>query len=235
MQSEHVSDPAEPGLRSAKRGGSTLFQKGGPNIPTRNIMTTEIISVVFAGVGGQGILLASEVTARAAMAAGYDVKTNEVHGMAQRGGSVIAQVRFGTAVPGPLVPPGGARVLASLERIEALRYAEYLAPGGLAVVSTQAVIPVTVSSGQAVYPADAEARLRRVFPRLVLIDAVAEATKLGQARAANLVILGAVAGELPLPPEAWTEAIRACVKPQHVDVNLKAFAVGRALAASGRG
>ena len=149
--------------------------------------------------------------------------------MAQRGGSVVAQVRFGADVPGPLVPPGGARVLVSLERIEALRQAEFLAPGGLAVVSTQAVIPVTVSSGQAVYPADAEVRLRRVFPRLLLVDAVAEAARLGQPRAANLVLLGAMAGELPLPEAAWTEAIRGCVKPQHLEVNLKAFAAGRVL------
>ena len=112
------------------------------------------------GVGGQGILLATQITARAAIANGHDVKTNEVHGMAQRGGSVVAQIRFGEQVFSPLVPEGSAQVLASLERIEALRFAGYLSPDGLAVVSTQAIVPVTVSSGQAAYPADAEARLR---------------------------------------------------------------------------
>ena len=105
---------------------------------------SETTSIVMAGVGGQGILLATQVAARAALIAGYDVKTNEVHGMAQRGGSVIAQIRFGEKVYSPLVPDGTAQVLASLERIEALRFCHYLAPDGLAVVSSQAIVPVTV-------------------------------------------------------------------------------------------
>ena len=121
---------------------------------------SEVVNIVLAGVGGQGILLASEIVARAAMVAGFDVKTNEVHGMAQRGGSVVAQIRYGKEVNSPLVASGSAQVLGSLERIEALRYADYLAPGGLAVVSNQMVVPVSVSSGSASYPGDAEARLR---------------------------------------------------------------------------
>src|SRR5512146_517855 len=100
-----------------------------------------ITSLVIVGVGGQGIILATQVAARAAMAAGFDVKTNEVHGMAQRGGSVIAEVRYGRQVYSPLVPDGTARALASLERIEALRFAGFLAPDGLAVVSRQSIIP----------------------------------------------------------------------------------------------
>ena len=111
-------------------------------------MTPEVVSIVIVGVGGQGILLGTQVAARAALAAGFDVKTNEVHGMAQRGGSVIAQIRWGAKVYSPLVPDGTARALASLERIEALRFARFLAPDGLAVVSTQAIVPVTASSGR---------------------------------------------------------------------------------------
>ena len=110
-------------------------------------------SVVLVGVGGQGILLASAVIAQAALSVGYDVKTYEIHGMAQRGGSVVAQVRYGKKVNSPLIPKGEASVLASLERTEALRYTDYLAPNGLAVVSDQIIVPVTVSSGAAIFAA----------------------------------------------------------------------------------
>jgi len=190
---------------------------------------TQTTSVVLAGVGGQGVLLASEITARAAILAGHQVKTNEVHGMAQRGGSVIAQVRYGTEVYSPLVEQGTARVLGSLERIEALRFRPYLAPDGLAVVSSQMIVPTTVSTGQAVYPADAEARLRRVFPLLVYVDAVAEARSLGDPRAANIVVLGAMSAALDLPVEMWEAAIRESVKTRHVELNLRAFQRGREL------
>ncbi len=187
---------------------------------------SEVVNIVLAGVGGQGILLASEIVARAAMVAGFDVKTNEVHGMAQRGGSVIAQIRYGKEVNSPLVASGSAQVLGSLERIEALRYADYLAPGGLAVVSNQMVVPVSVSSGSASYPGDAEARLRKTFPRLVYFDAVALATEAGNARASNVVVIGALATGLKLPVETWQAAIRESVKPKFVDLNLKAFEAG---------
>jgi indolepyruvate ferredoxin oxidoreductase beta subunit len=186
-------------------------------------------SVVLAGVGGQGILLASEVVARTAMAAGRDVKTNEVHGMAQRGGSVIAQIRYGEEVHSPLVAVGTAKVLGGLERIEPLRYAQYLAPGGLAVVSKQMMVPVTVSSGGATYPENAEELLRESFPRLMYVDAAAEAVRLGNVRVANIVIVGVMSTELDLPVDAWREAIRSTVKQRFVDINLDAFDVGRAL------
>jgi indolepyruvate ferredoxin oxidoreductase beta subunit len=172
-------------------------------------------------------LLGSEVIARAAMLAGYQVKTNEVHGMAQRGGSVVAQVRYGAEVYSPLVAAGTAAALGSLERIEALRFAHYLMPGGLAVVSSQMIVPVTVSTGQAQYPADAEARLRQAFPRLTYLDAAQMALDLGNIRVANVVILGALSQGLDLPLETWGEALAACVPPKHRDVNLKAFEAGR--------
>jgi indolepyruvate ferredoxin oxidoreductase, beta subunit len=186
----------------------------------------ETQSVVLAGVGGQGILLASEILAKAAMAAGYDVKTNEVHGMAQRGGSVVAQVRFGAEVHSPLVARGTARVLGSLEQVEALRFWEYLAQNGLAVVNAQAVVPVTVSSGSAKYPEDVEARLRRAFSRLVYMNAAEEALKLGDIRAANTVLLGAISKGLDLPIDAWQEAIASSVKAKLVDLNIRAFELG---------
>ena len=194
-----------------------------------------VTSIVLVGVGGQGILLATQIAARAALIAGHDVKTNEVHGMAQRGGSVIAQIRYGPRVYSPLVPEGSAAVLLSLERIEALRFASYLASDGLAVVSTQAIVPVTVSSGQAFYPADAEERLRARFPRLVYVDAVSVGEKLCDTRVANVVLLGAMSTVLSLAQECWAEAIAQCIKPRFVEVNRKAFEEGRGLAAVSRG
>ncbi len=187
-------------------------------------------SIVMVGVGGQGILLATQIIARAALAAGHDVKTNEVHGMAQRGGSVLAQIRFGEKVYSPLVPEGTAAVLGSLERIEALRMRDYLAAGGLAVVSQQAIIPVTVSSGQATYPADAEQRLRAAFPRLAYIDAISAAERLCEPRVANVILLGAMSTALPISPACWAEAISQCVKPAYRDINMRAFEEGRLLA-----
>jgi indolepyruvate ferredoxin oxidoreductase beta subunit len=147
--------------------------------------------------------------------------------MAQRGGSVVAQVRFGAEVHSPLVARGSARVLGSLEQVEALRFWEYLAQNGLAVVNAQAVVPVTVSSGSAKYPEDVEARLRRAFPRLVYMNAAEEALKLGDIRAANTVLLGAISKGLDLPIDAWQEAIASSVKAKLVDLNIRAFELGR--------
>ena len=161
-------------------------------------------SVVLVGVGGQGILLAS---------------------------AVVAQVRYGKKVDSPLVPKGEATVLASLERTEALRYTDYLAPNGLAVVSDQVIVPVTVSSGAAKYPEIDEEGLRKFFPNLVYVHAIDRAIELGNARAANVILLGALSTKLDeLSDEAWTNALQKCVKPKFLDLNLKAFALGRELA-----
>lgn len=184
-------------------------------------------SVVLVGVGGQGILLASEIVAKAAMLSGHQVKTNEVHGMAQRGGSVIAHVRYGTEVFSPTVPEGTAAVLGALEQIEALRYAHYIAPDGLAVVNATSVVPVTVSSGAATYPKDVADRLRKAFPRLVYFDAGKKAVELGNIRAANIVLLGALSRGLDLPQEDWKAAIASSVKEKQRDLNLRAFEIGR--------
>jgi indolepyruvate ferredoxin oxidoreductase beta subunit len=188
-------------------------------------------SIMMCGVGGQGILLASEITARAAILSGFNIKTNEVHGMAQRGGSVVACVRFGEEVHSPLIEPGGAAILLALEPVEALRCHTYLRPDGVAVVSRQRVIPITVSGGAAQYP-DTDAALPAVFPKLLQLDATAIATDLGEPRAANLVLLGGVAANLPqISREAWEKAITLCVKPKSLEVNLKAFAAGAAFPA----
>ncbi|HEX2971388.1 MAG TPA: indolepyruvate oxidoreductase subunit beta [Tepidisphaeraceae bacterium] len=190
-------------------------------------MTDKVTSVVLVGVGGQGILLASEIVACAAMKAGFDVKTNEVHGMAQRGGSVVAQIRYGRSVNSPLVPEGTAAVLGALEQIEAIRFAHYVSPDGAAVVSSQAIVPVTVSSGQATYPQDVKQRLTSVFKRLVYLDADKLAAEAGSNRAANVVLLGAMSLTLNLPAEAWHEAIKASVPSKHFETNMRAFELGK--------
>lgn len=188
---------------------------------------SNIRNVLLVGVGGQGILLASEIVAQAALNAGHRVKTNETHGMAQRGGSVMANVRYGPEVHGPLVAEGEADVLGALEQIEALRFAHYLAPGKLAVVSSQTIVPVTVSSGKATYPQDVPERLKAVFPRLVYLKAADQAAALGNARMANVVLLGAMSRELDLPVESWREAVAATVPEKHRDANVQAFDAGR--------
>lgn len=191
---------------------------------------SETTSVVYVGVGGQGVLLASEITARAAIAAGFDVKTNEVHGMAQRGGSVIAQIRYGENVASPLVQTGTAKVLGGLEQVEPLRHHRLLAPGGLAVVSSQIIVPTTVSTGQADYPDDVPERLGKLFQNLRYLEAVEEAEKLGDPRAANTVVVGAVSTGLDLPADAWREALEGCLKSSVLQLNLAAFEKGRELA-----
>ena len=190
---------------------------------------SETKSIVLVGVGGQGILLASEILARAAMLEGFEVKTNEVHGMAQRGGSVVAQVRYGPVVHSPLVARGKAQVLGALEQIEALRFAEFLRPDGLAVVNAQAIVPVSVSSGAARYPVDVESLLKAAFPRLAYIQAGEAAAQLGGLQATNIVVLGAVSKGLDLPEMAWQEAIVSSVKEKFRELNLRAFDKGRSM------
>ena len=188
-------------------------------------------SVLLTGVGGQGILLASNILARAALLAGYDVKTNEVHGMAQRGGSGVAEIRYGPKVYSPLIAPMSAIAIASLEQMEALRYAHFLSPNGTAVVSKLRLVPTTVSSGQGKYPDDMGERLRKAFKNLKYIDAPAAAEKAGNPRTNNLVVLGSLSTCLDFTQELWEKAIAQCVKPKLVDINLTAFSLGRELVA----
>ncbi|MDD3153935.1 MAG: indolepyruvate oxidoreductase subunit beta [Victivallaceae bacterium] len=188
-------------------------------------------NILLCGVGGQGILLAAKIIAAAAESAGFQVTTNEVHGMAQRGGSVTAQVRFGANVHSPLILEGCADVLASMEAAEGVRYAHWLKPGGFAVVSSEEVIPVTVSSGKAVYPADIEQRLRHVYAErssLLLRDFRSDASKLGNPKLANTILLGALSKaieEISLP--LWHSAVASCVKAQFIEINQQAFDLGR--------
>jgi indolepyruvate ferredoxin oxidoreductase, beta subunit len=192
----------------------------------------ETTSLLLAGVGGQGTLLVERVVAAAAMASGLQVKTSEVHGMAQRGGSVLAQVRYGERVLSPVVGSQGADIVLAFERIEAFRYIRQLSPRARVFASTEEIVPVTVSSGKAEYPADAEARVERAVASGLcagfrFIDAVAIAEGLGNRRAGNIVLLGTASESLGLDPALLLDAIRRLAPPKHAELNVKAFEAGR--------
>ncbi len=190
---------------------------------------SEVTNILLAGVGGQGILLASTVISMAAMESGYDVKNNEVHGMAQRGGSVVSQIRFGKKVHSPLIKKGSADFLIALEKLEALRYAEYLKDDGVALVNDFKISPLTVSSGQAQYPPNTNKLLMKTFSRLQIVEGVKMAQDLGNARTSNVILIGLLSNYLPFKIEIWKNVIKKSVKERFVDINLKAFELGRQL------
>jgi len=184
-------------------------------------------NVLFAGVGGQGIVLASSILAGISLDAGYDVKQSEVHGMAQRGGSVTSHVRFGRQVHSPTIAQGKADFLLSFELLESLRWCDHLAPDGVALVNTQRIAPITVASGAMEYPGDLEDRLRARCAHPVLIDALAIAQRAGSVRAVNMALLGSLSARLGFDLEIWREGIRSRVRPHTFDSNWTAFTAGR--------
>lgn len=192
-------------------------------------MRDRVTSIWISGVGGQGTILASELIAMAALESGLDVKKSEVHGMAQRGGSVVSQVRFGTKVHSPLIAEGDADVLLAFEKVEALRYAPVIKPTGFIVANTQEIPSSTVLAGLEAYPKDVEARLAAMTERLVMVPGEGIAKELGALKVVNVVLLGVLSPLLPLAPDAWEKAIRARLASKLVDLNLRAFARGREL------
>ena len=186
-------------------------------------LTTNILIV---GVGGQGIVLAGDVIGLAARLSGQEAKASEIHGMSQRGGSVVSEVRYGVHVSSPLIPPPGANFVLAFEMLEALRGLERMRPGGLVIANRQRITPASVTYGSAVYPEDAEEQLLAACPKAVIIDALAEAKAAGNARAVNSVLLGMLAHHTALPRQNWEAALSQTVKPQYVAVNLAAFTRG---------
>jgi len=186
---------------------------------------TSVTNVIICGTGGQGILLASEVLCAAAIHAGNDVKKSEVHGMAQRGGSVSSHVRFGEEVFSPLVERGCADLILAMEKMEALRWAPYLAPHGKLVACDLRINPMTVNAGSAEYP-DVEAIIERENLPVKLIPAVEIAEKLGDLRVVNIVLMGAASPHLPIHVTHWKRAIEERVPAKALEVNLEAFGMG---------
>ena len=193
-----------------------------------------IKSILLTGVGGQGILFAAGVIASAAEAAGFNVTTNEIHGMAQRGGSVASSVRFGEKVHSPIIPAGESDLLVAFDRLEALRCASQLKAGGKALVNDVYLTPVTVSSGQQQDVADLALSLKTALPDAIFVDAAALAKEVGNERTANMVIAGALSALTPFPEDLWLKAMAETFtgpKAKLLEVNEKAFALGRAAAA----
>lgn len=192
----------------------------------------EKIDLVFAGVGGQGIVLASDLLAEAALEAGYDVKKSDVFGMAQRGGSVVSYVRLAEQVHSPLPDPKEVDYLVALEKLEAARWTSQLKPSGVAVVNDLALFPLSVSAGKAIYPSDEDVLdgLRRRSDRVHLLKGVQIARELGNPRVLNVVVLGFLASLLPLPWDLWVATVRARVPARYVELNLRALEAGRAAA-----
>ena len=189
------------------------------------------VNVSLVGVGGQGIILTADLLAKTAAIAGYDVKKSEIHGMAQRGGSVISQVRFGDSVASPIIQEATSDILVSFDKLEALRWKHLLSPNGAAIVNDLYLVPVTVSSGQQPAVEDLDGRVAREIPGLVLVDAMKIAVEeVGNARTMNMVIAGALSARTPFGEDLWHKALAELLsgpKAKLLDVNLKAFALGR--------
>ncbi len=183
-------------------------------------------NIMIVGVGGQGSLLASKLLGRLLVDEGYDVKVSEVHGMSQRGGSVVTYVKFGEKVYSPVIEEGEADFIVSFEKIEAARYIKDLRKGGTVIVNTQQIDPMPVIIGNAVYPENILDEMKEKGVHVDDIDALSLATQAGSAKACNIVLMGRLAKYFDIPYEKWEEAIEKCVKPNFVEINKKAFALG---------
>jgi indolepyruvate ferredoxin oxidoreductase, beta subunit len=184
-------------------------------------------NIFLAGVGGQGVILAGEILCLGLMERGFDVKKSEVHGMAQRGGSVTSHVRYGARVFSPIIPQGEADILLAFEALEGLRWLGFLKEGGLVVVNRQEIKPTTVTSGRMKYPENIYDLIRKTNPNTRVIDALEIARRAGNDRALNSVLVGAVSREMDVPEDIWKRVIAARFPKKLVPVNMKAFELGR--------
>ena len=190
-------------------------------------MNKPVFDVVIVGVGGQGTLLASKILGKLAMSQGLGVKVSEVHGMSQRGGSVITHVRIGEAVHAPLVALGGADYLISFEALEAVRAAAYLKPSGVVIANSQRIFPMPVITGAMQYPSDPLKDAALAGHTVESVDALALAVEAGSQKAVNLVLLGILSAHLPFADDDWKHAIASSVPRSTMAVNIKAFEAGR--------
>ena len=185
-------------------------------------------NIMIVGVGGQGTLLTSRILGKLATGAGYDVKLSEVHGMAQRGGSVVTFVRYGEKVREPIVEEGQADVLIAFERLEALRYLHFLKKDGVVIVNDWRIDPITVVTGVASYPENVLDTLKEMR-KTIVVEATAEAKKLGAPKAFNIIVLGAAARHMGFEKQDWLSVIETTVPPKTIEVNKQAFEIGYAL------
>ena len=184
-------------------------------------------NIMIVGVGGQGSLLASKMLGKLLLSQGYDVKVSEVHGMSQRGGSVVTYVRYGEKVYSPIIDKGEADYIISFEKLEAARYVSYLKKGGKIIVSTQEIDPMPVITGAAQYPENLIEKMQAAGADVDAIDALSLAMEAGSSKAVNLVLMGRLSKYFDASEDAWMEALEACVPPKFLELNKKAFAMGR--------
>jgi len=192
-------------------------------------MKNGIKNILIVGVGGQGVLLASELLSEAAIMSGFDIKKSEVHGMAQRGGVVSSHVRIGKKVYSPIIQYGQADILLSFEQAEAMRAVDWLSPEGKVVVSNTRLVPPIANFGELGYPDDPVAEIKKKTGNVIAVDADKMAGDLGNMRLVNTILLAVASSYIGFEKNVWEEAIKKLVKPKFVDINLKAFAQGRGL------
>jgi len=190
-------------------------------------MTNKVQSVLLAGVGGQGTLLASEVLSEVLMLAGFDVKKSEIHGMSQRGGSVTSHVRWGEKVYSPLIPEGTADILFGFELLETYRYLPMLRKGGAVVVNDLKIAPGPVATGMETYPEDIPGKLRAQVGDVIVVDGMYKAQQAGNYRTVNTVLLGALSRRMQIDESLWLKALEKLVPAKFLAENLKAFELGR--------
>ncbi len=189
-------------------------------------MTNQSKDILIVGVGGQGTLLASRILGNLAISQGYDVKLSEVHGMAQRGGSVVTHVRYGDKVHSPTVDEGNADILIAFEKLEALRWIGKLKPNGKMFVNTQEIAPMPVVTGAMPYPEDIEGTIAKEVPGTVFVDALSMAKQAGNAKAVNTVLIGVLAKHMDIDKQAFLDAVKATVPARFLDINIVAFEKG---------
>lgn len=186
----------------------------------------ETKNILIVGVGGQGTLLASKLMGKCFMEMGYDVKVSEVHGMSQRGGSVVTYVRYGDKVFSPVIEKGEADIIISFEQLESARWLPYLKKGGVIISSTQRIDPMPVIMGKAEYPAEILEKITEKDVKIVSLDALSLALEAGTSKCANIVLLGAAVPYLGIDKEIWIDTIKSTVPPKTIETNLKAFELG---------
>ena len=188
----------------------------------------ETRSIMIVGVGGQGSLLASRIIGNVLLSQGFEVKVSEVHGMSQRGGSVVTYVKYGDKVSSPVIVKGEADIIISFEQLEAARWLPYLKKGGHLVTSTQQIDPMPVIGGAAFYPENIIEKIKALGVDVIAVDALALAEQAGTAKASNVVLMGVVSKKMQFDESVWQAALEQCVPPKFLELNKKAFALGRA-------
>ena len=184
-------------------------------------------SIMIVGVGGQGSLLASRLLGNVLLAKGYDVKVSEVHGMSQRGGSVVTYVKYGDEVFSPVIEKGEADVIISFELLEAARWVPFLKNGGKLITSTQTLDPMPVITGAAEYPSDIVSKLKDLGISVTAVNALSLAEQAGNSKASNVVLMGVVAAQTDFEEQLWQDAIEQCVPPKFLELNKNAFEIGK--------